>query len=532
MHLYEKATESGVVYGSKAVGEPPLMQAFSVREALRQAVGGVRSDGAQRRAGQPGHPGGGVLGGRGGPGRGAADPAPAEPVAGRRVLSGLAERARAAAGGGCARGAGHRGRGPRATPRGTPAPRWSSAPDQTWGSVGGGNLEETAVRRARELIADGRRDGRDAGVAAQRARAARARPAVLRRRGPAAAGALPARPTVAIFGVGHVGFELARILSRLEVRLHLVDSRAEQLDELRLADVTAGVADVDRAPGGAGRAGAGAAAGRRPCADHDPRPRRGLRALRRRPPAAPVRGTVGEHRADRVERQVGAVPQASCSTAGHDAAAVDADHLPDRLPEIAGKEPAVIAVGVAAALLPELLEAELDAEPAGRRRASTVRLVTLYRATVLDAPGDPFAVGPRRPGARVRRRDRGPRRDRSWPAARTPRCRSAPRRGGRSTSGTGCCCPGSSTPTCTTRRSGRSAGWACRCSTGWTRARCRRRPGWPRTRTPRRSPRVPRRTGAAGHHHGAGLRVALRQRDGDLFTAAERAGCGSPPGRC
>ncbi len=37
--LYEKATESGVVYGSKAVGEPPLMHAFSVREALRQAVG-------------------------------------------------------------------------------------------------------------------------------------------------------------------------------------------------------------------------------------------------------------------------------------------------------------------------------------------------------------------------------------------------------------------------------------------------------------------------------------------------------------
>ena len=50
----------------------------------------------------------------------------------------------------------------------------------------------------------------------------------------------PVRPTVAIFGVGHVGFELARILSRLEVRLHLVDSRAEQLDELRLADITAG----------------------------------------------------------------------------------------------------------------------------------------------------------------------------------------------------------------------------------------------------------------------------------------------------
>lgn len=35
--FYERATEDGVVYGSKAVGEPPLMLAISVREALRQA---------------------------------------------------------------------------------------------------------------------------------------------------------------------------------------------------------------------------------------------------------------------------------------------------------------------------------------------------------------------------------------------------------------------------------------------------------------------------------------------------------------
>ena len=36
-----------MVYGSKAVGEPPLMEAFSVREALRQAAGAF---------GPPGHP--------------------------------------------------------------------------------------------------------------------------------------------------------------------------------------------------------------------------------------------------------------------------------------------------------------------------------------------------------------------------------------------------------------------------------------------------------------------------------------------
>jgi xanthine dehydrogenase large subunit len=36
--LLQHASEEGAVYGSKAVGEPPLMLAFSVREALRQAV--------------------------------------------------------------------------------------------------------------------------------------------------------------------------------------------------------------------------------------------------------------------------------------------------------------------------------------------------------------------------------------------------------------------------------------------------------------------------------------------------------------
>src|SRR6185436_8014331 len=35
--LLEHAHEDGAVYGSKAVGEPPLMLAFSVREALREA---------------------------------------------------------------------------------------------------------------------------------------------------------------------------------------------------------------------------------------------------------------------------------------------------------------------------------------------------------------------------------------------------------------------------------------------------------------------------------------------------------------
>jgi xanthine dehydrogenase large subunit len=43
--LLERAHEEGAVYGSKAVGEPPLMLAFSVREALRQAAAAFGPEG-------------------------------------------------------------------------------------------------------------------------------------------------------------------------------------------------------------------------------------------------------------------------------------------------------------------------------------------------------------------------------------------------------------------------------------------------------------------------------------------------------
>jgi xanthine dehydrogenase large subunit len=43
--LLQRAEEPGVVYGSKAVGEPPFMLAISVREALRAAVAAFGSGG-------------------------------------------------------------------------------------------------------------------------------------------------------------------------------------------------------------------------------------------------------------------------------------------------------------------------------------------------------------------------------------------------------------------------------------------------------------------------------------------------------
>jgi xanthine dehydrogenase large subunit len=56
VHLFERATESGVVYGSKAVGEPPLMEAFSVREALRAAVAAFGPAGHSVDLGSPATP--------------------------------------------------------------------------------------------------------------------------------------------------------------------------------------------------------------------------------------------------------------------------------------------------------------------------------------------------------------------------------------------------------------------------------------------------------------------------------------------
>ncbi|UGY92813.1 xanthine dehydrogenase molybdopterin binding subunit [Streptomyces gobiensis] len=54
--LLENATEEGAVYGSKAVGEPPLMLAFSVREALRQAAAAFGPNGVSVELASPATP--------------------------------------------------------------------------------------------------------------------------------------------------------------------------------------------------------------------------------------------------------------------------------------------------------------------------------------------------------------------------------------------------------------------------------------------------------------------------------------------
>ena len=56
VRLFENAREDGAVYGSKAVGEPPFMLAFSAREALRQAVGEFGPAGHMVELGSPATP--------------------------------------------------------------------------------------------------------------------------------------------------------------------------------------------------------------------------------------------------------------------------------------------------------------------------------------------------------------------------------------------------------------------------------------------------------------------------------------------
>jgi xanthine dehydrogenase accessory factor len=115
---------------------------------------------------------------------------------------------------------------------------------ETWGSVGGGNLEAEAVRRARELVTSG-------------AIAPIWFTTTLSNKAPFQHGVqccggemtvllepLAVVPSVAIFGVGHVGLELARILARHDLELHLVDSREDHLSDTELAPLADAVAAV------------------------------------------------------------------------------------------------------------------------------------------------------------------------------------------------------------------------------------------------------------------------------------------------
>ena len=226
--------------------------------------------------------------------------------------------------------------------------------DRTWGSVGGGNLEATAVARAREMI--------ESGAAGPEMSEARLNPHARTEHGRQCCGGavrlllepLPVRPVVAVFGLGHVGYELARILSRLPVRLLLVDSRPEQLDRFRLADVIDGSADVSIHPTLLGE-----------------------QVLERLPRGAHVVIMTHDHAEDyalcdaalRLPQPLGGIGligsaakwtrfQAQLADAGHSPETIARITCPIGQPGVTGKDPAVIAVAVAAALLQRLPPAQ------------------------------------------------------------------------------------------------------------------------------------------------------------------------------
>lgn len=219
---------------------------------------------------------------------------------------------------------------------------------RTWGSVGGGNLEAVVVSRARDLIAAGAVEPETITSA-------------LSERAPYEHGVqccggevsvlldpLPAVPAVAIFGVGHVGLELARILARHDLDLHLIDSRPEQLTDERLAVIEDAVARV-----------------RVHAVPVLPEI-----VLAELPPGAHVLIMTHDHAedaalCDAVLRHgrfgsIGLIGSAAkwarfrrrlATEGGHDAAAIERIKTPIGLPGLAGKEPATIAVSVAADLL-------------------------------------------------------------------------------------------------------------------------------------------------------------------------------------
>jgi len=222
--------------------------------------------------------------------------------------------------------------------------------DRSWGSIGGGNLEATAIARARELIGSGSCE--------PEVREMQLNPHARTEHGRQCCGGvvrlllepLAVPPVVALFGIGHVGYELARILSRLPIQLLLVDSRAEQLDRVRLADVIDGSADVS--------------------IHHT---LLGEQVLEQLPRGAHVVIMTHDHAEDfalcdaalRVSPPLGGIGligssvkwtrfQAQLAELGHRPEALARITCPIGLPGITGKDPAVIAVAVAAALLETL----------------------------------------------------------------------------------------------------------------------------------------------------------------------------------
>jgi len=235
------------------------------------------------------------------------------------------------------------------------------SPDAVFGTVGGGNLEATAVDRARAMLRAGTAEPEllvltlsDKAVTEYGVQCCGGEVTIMLE---------PVRviPSIAIFGMGHVGLELARILARHEVELHLVDSRAEMLATERI--------------GVPGESGVFADSVARIHVTLAPVPESALAGL---PQGSHVLVMTHDHvedlaivdmslRTDGIA-SIGLIGSSSkwarfrkkLDELGHGESDLARVVTPIGVPEVAGKQPAVIAVSVAARMLQLIDEAALD----------------------------------------------------------------------------------------------------------------------------------------------------------------------------
>ena len=164
-------------------------------------------------------------------------------------------------------------------------------------------------------------------------------------------------PSVAIFGMGHVGPELARILARHDVELHLVDSRAGQVEPDRLG------ADHRGRPGPgapAPRAVPELVLGELPAGSHVLIMTHDHAEDAALCDAALRCGHLGVDRADRVVGEVAAVREEAGRRGARTGRRWPGSRRRSACPEITGKDPATIAVGVAADLVLRFERAATD----------------------------------------------------------------------------------------------------------------------------------------------------------------------------
>ena len=213
-----------------------------------------------------------------------------------------------------------------------------------WGTVGGGNFEADVIDRARELIS--------AGSATTELMTFSLTDKTVTRHGVQCCGGevsvllevMVPRRTIAIFGMGHVGYEIAHILNRLPVNLVLVDSRPDAVVPERMQALVQGQASIS--------------------VHHAPAPEVVLQEL---PPGAVVLVLTHDHAEDLILCEAALRSQPSyigligsrskwqrfrkrLRDEGYNDGQISRITCPIGLPTIESKEPASIAIAVAADL--------------------------------------------------------------------------------------------------------------------------------------------------------------------------------------